>query len=43
MRNVGKKTYPTFHGVEGARTLADECVSRATDRLSAFGLCRPPP
>jgi len=33
----GKKTYPTFYGVEGARTLADECVSRATNRLSAFG------
>ena len=33
----GKKTYPTFYGVEGARTLADDCVSRATDRLSAFG------
>ena len=33
----GKKTYPTFYGVEGARTLADDCVSRATNRLSAFG------
>ena len=26
----GKKTYPTFYGVEGARKLADDCVARAT-------------
>ncbi|MET0514133.1 MAG: polyprenyl synthetase family protein [Nitrospiraceae bacterium] len=33
----GKKTYPTFYGVDGARTLAEDCVSRATNRLSTFG------
>lgn len=33
----GKKTYPTFHGVEGAKKLADDCVSRAINRLSSFG------
>jgi len=33
----GKKTYPTFHGVEGARKLADDCVTRAINRLSSFG------
>ncbi len=33
----GKKTYPTFYGVDGARTLAEECVTRAVGRLSAFG------
>jgi geranylgeranyl diphosphate synthase type II len=33
----GKKTYPTFYGVEGAKQLADDCVSRATSRLSGFG------
>jgi geranylgeranyl diphosphate synthase type II len=33
----GKKTYPTFYGVEGARKLADDCVARAIGRLSAFG------
>lgn len=33
----GKKTYPTFYGVEGAKQLADACVSRAIDRLSSFG------
>ncbi len=33
----GKKTYPTFYGVEGARKLADDCVSRAIERLGAFG------
>lgn len=32
----GKKTYPTFHGVDGARRLADECVDRAISRLEAF-------
>lgn len=33
----GKKTYPTFYGVEGARNLADECVVRANTRLAVFG------
>ena len=33
----GKKTYPTFYGVEGARALAEECVKRAIGRLGAFG------
>ncbi len=33
----GKKTYPTFYGVEGAKTLADDCVARAITRLSSFG------
>jgi geranylgeranyl diphosphate synthase type II len=33
----GKKTYPTFYGAEGARTLADDCVARAIERLSSFG------
>lgn len=33
----GKKTYPTFHGVEGAKKLADDCVTRAINRLSLFG------
>ena len=33
----GKKTYPTFYGVDGARKLADECVNRAIDRLMSFG------
>lgn len=32
----GKKTYPTFYGVDGARKLADECVDRAIGRLSSF-------
>ncbi|WP_447977896.1 polyprenyl synthetase family protein [Candidatus Nitrospira bockiana] len=32
----GKKTYPTFYGVDGARKLADECVSRAIARLGPF-------
>jgi geranylgeranyl diphosphate synthase, type II len=32
----GKKTYPTFYGVEGARTLADQCVTRAIGRLDLF-------
>ncbi len=32
----GKKTYPTFYGVDGARTLADECIERAIQRLSRF-------
>jgi geranylgeranyl diphosphate synthase, type II len=33
----GKKTYPTFYGVEGAKRLADECVARAIGRLTSFG------
>ena len=33
----GKKTYPTFYGVDGARRLAEDCVNRATDRLAGFG------
>ena len=32
----GKKTYPTFYGVEGARRLADQCVERAIGRLAGF-------
>ena len=33
----GKKTYPTFYGVDGARQLADACVSRAIGQLEPFG------
>jgi geranylgeranyl diphosphate synthase type II len=33
----GKKTYPTFHGVEGAKKLADDCVTRAIHRLESLG------
>lgn len=33
----GKKTYPTFYGVDGAKKLADDCVARAINRLSSFG------
>lgn len=32
----GKKTYPTFYGVDGARALADQCIKRAIGRLSRF-------
>src|SRR5574341_148000 len=32
----GKKTYPTFYGVEGARKLAAECTERALGRLQHF-------
>ncbi len=32
----GKKTYPTFYGVEGARKFAEECVARAVSRLDGF-------
>lgn len=32
----GKKTYPAFLGVEGARSYADECVARAIGHLSTF-------
>mgnify|MGYP001426978210 FL=1 len=33
----GKKTYPTFYGVDGAKQLADDCVTRAINRLASFG------
>jgi geranylgeranyl diphosphate synthase type II len=33
----GKKTYPTFYGVDGAKKLAETCVDRAIERLSSFG------
>ena len=33
----GKKTYPTFYGVDGSRKLADDCVTRANNRLASFG------
>lgn len=33
----GKKTYPTFYGVGGARNLAEDCVGRANNRLASFG------
>ncbi len=33
----GKKTYPTFYGIEGAKQLAEECVNRAESRLVSFG------
>ncbi len=33
----GKKTYPTFFGVDGARTLADERVASAIAHLNDFG------
>src|SRR5215469_894729 len=33
----GKKTYPSFYGVDGARNLANECVARAIRRLNSFG------
>jgi geranylgeranyl diphosphate synthase type II len=32
----GKKTYPTFYGVDGAKKMADECTQRAIGRLSSF-------
>ncbi|GJL57004.1 MAG: farnesyl-diphosphate synthase [Nitrospirales bacterium] len=32
----GKKTYPSFYGIDGARDLAAECVSRALKRLDDF-------
>jgi geranylgeranyl diphosphate synthase type II len=38
----GKKTYPTFYGVDGARQLAEACVARAIDRLSSFGSAADP-
>ncbi|MGD9852697.1 MAG: polyprenyl synthetase family protein [Nitrospirales bacterium] len=33
----GKKTYPAFFGIEGARQLGDQCVERAITRLRDFG------
>jgi len=33
----GKKTYPTFFGVDGARKLADERVASAIAHLNDFG------
>ncbi len=38
----GKKTYPTFYGVDGAKRLADECVTRAVARLASFGASADP-
>jgi geranylgeranyl diphosphate synthase, type II len=32
----GKKTYPTFYGVDGARALAKQCADRAISRLESF-------
>ena len=32
----GKKTYPTFYGVDGARQLAEQCIQRAISRLEEF-------
>ncbi|HZS12562.1 MAG TPA: farnesyl diphosphate synthase, partial [Nitrospirales bacterium] len=32
----GKKTYPTFYGVDGAQQLATECTERAIGRLGSF-------
>ena len=33
----GKKTYPTFYDVDGARKLADDCVTSANNQLASFG------
>jgi geranylgeranyl diphosphate synthase type II len=32
----GKKTYPSFFGIDGARQLGNECVERAVKRLESF-------
>ena len=32
----GKKTYPSFFGIDGARQLGNECVERALNRLESF-------
>ncbi len=32
----GKKTYPSFFGIDGARQLGEECVERAVKRLEFF-------
>ncbi|UCH91409.1 MAG: polyprenyl synthetase family protein [Nitrospirota bacterium] len=33
----GKKTYPSFFGIDGARKLGEECTERAINRLESFG------
>ncbi|HTL62641.1 MAG TPA: farnesyl diphosphate synthase [Nitrospira sp.] len=38
----GKKTYPAFYGVEGAKRLADDCIDRAIARLASFGASADP-
>jgi len=38
----GKKTYPTFYGVDGAKRLADQCVDRAIAGLDPFGVSADP-
>ena len=32
----GKKTYPSFYGIDGARELATDCITRALRRLEDF-------
>ncbi len=32
----GKKTYPSFFGVEGARQMGEDCIQRAIKRLEIF-------
>jgi geranylgeranyl diphosphate synthase type II len=32
----GKKTYPSFYGIDGARQLSEECIRRAIRRLEDF-------
>ncbi len=32
----GKKTYPSFFGIDGARKLGEECIERAINRLESF-------
>jgi geranylgeranyl diphosphate synthase, type II len=32
----GKRTYPSFFGIDGARQLGEECVQRAIARLNTF-------
>ena len=32
----GKKTYPSFFGIDGSRQLGEECVERAIKRLESF-------
>jgi geranylgeranyl diphosphate synthase type II len=32
----GKKTYPVFYGVEGAKRMAEDCVRRAIGQLASF-------
>ncbi len=33
----GKKTYPTFYGIEGAQSLAEERATRAISHVASFG------